>query len=153
MMVLTFNVFLFLAMNVVVSSNSTPGKVMELPAPVPKPSISAAHSKVQGPSLPITYDFYDEDECMRRAIGAVEHMLLQTNSPSSGQQFEIEPTKKRNDVSLEIEPSKKRNAARMLYGNGKKRKVECNGESYKFSPVRSVVNLIHCLIPCTCVAS
>ena len=58
---------------------------MEQPAPMPKPSISAAHSKVQGPSLPITDEFYDEDECMRRAIGAVEHMLLQTNSPSSGQ--------------------------------------------------------------------
>ena len=38
----------------------------------------------------------------------------------------------------------------MLYGNDKKGKVECNGESYKFSPVQRVVNLIHCLIPCTC---
>ena len=67
------------------SSNSTPGKVMEQPTPMPKPSVSAAHSKVQGPSFQVTYEFYDEDECMRRAIGAVEHMLLQTNSPSFGQ--------------------------------------------------------------------
>ena len=60
---------------------------MDQPAPVRKPSVSAAHSKVQGPSLPVTYEFYDEDECMRRAIGAVEHMLLQTNFPSSGQHY------------------------------------------------------------------
>ena len=33
----------------------------------------------------VTDEIYDEDECMRRAIGTTEDVLLQTNSPSSAQ--------------------------------------------------------------------
>ena len=70
-------------MNVVVSSNTTPGKVTEKPAPTLLRTKSAANSKFHGRSLVVTDEIYDEDECMRRAIGTVEDVLLQTNSPSS----------------------------------------------------------------------
>ena len=70
-------------MNVVVSSNTTPGKVTDQPAPGLLRIESAANSKVHGHSLVVTEEIYDEDECMRKAIGTVEDVLLQTNSPSS----------------------------------------------------------------------
>ena len=70
-------------MNVVVSSNTTPGKVTDQPAPALLRTESVANSKVHGHSLVVTEEIYDEDECMRKAIGIVEDVLLQTNSPSS----------------------------------------------------------------------
>ena len=44
---------------------------------------SAANSKVHGRSSVILDEIYDEDECIRRAIGTVEDVLLETKSPSS----------------------------------------------------------------------
>ena len=70
-------------MNVVVSSNTTPGKVIDKPAPALLRTESAANSKVLGHSLVVTEEIYDEDECMRKAIGTVEDVLLETNSPTS----------------------------------------------------------------------
>ena len=65
-------------MNVVVSSNTTPGKVIDEPAPALLRTESGANSKVHVHSLVVTEEIYDEDECMRKAI-----VLLQTNSPTS----------------------------------------------------------------------
>ena len=70
-------------MNVVVLRNTTTGKTMDQPTPVLLRTESAANSKVLGLSLVVTEEIYDEDECMRKAIGTVEDVLLQTNSPTS----------------------------------------------------------------------
>ena len=70
-------------MMVVVSSNTTPGKVIDKPAPALLRTESAANSKVLGHSLVVTEEIYDEDECMRKAIGTIEDVLLETNSPTS----------------------------------------------------------------------
>ena len=70
-------------MNVVVSSNTTPGKVIDQPTLALLRTESTANSKVHGRSLVVIDEIYDEDECMRRAIGTVEDVLLQTNSPRS----------------------------------------------------------------------
>ena len=69
-------------MNVVVSSNTMTGKVIDQPTPAILRTESAANSKVHGRSLVIPDEIYDEDECMRKAIGTVEDMLIPTNSPS-----------------------------------------------------------------------
>ena len=74
-------------MNVVVSGNTTPGKVTNQPAPALLLIEFAANSKVDGRSLVVTDEIYDEDECMRRAIGTVEDVLLQTNSPCSAHSY------------------------------------------------------------------
>ena len=65
-------------MNVVVSSNTTLGKVIDQPTPTLLRIEYAANSKVHGHSLVVIEEVYDEDECMRKAI-----VLLQTNSPTS----------------------------------------------------------------------
>ena len=70
-------------MNVVVSSKSTLGKVIDQPGPALLRTESAANSKVHCHSLVVTEEIYNEDECMRKAIGIVEYVLLQTNSPTS----------------------------------------------------------------------
>ena len=70
-------------MMVVVSSNTTPGKVIDKPAPVLLRTESAANSKVLGHSLVVTQEIYAEDECMRKAIRTIEDVLLETNSPTS----------------------------------------------------------------------
>ena len=69
-------------MNVVVSRKTTPGKVTDQAVPVLLRIESVANSKVHVRSLVVTVEIYDEDECMRRVIGTVEDVLLQTNSPS-----------------------------------------------------------------------
>ena len=56
-------------MNVVVSRNTTLGKVTDQPAPVLLRTESIANSKVHGHSLVVTEEIYDEDECMRKVIG------------------------------------------------------------------------------------
>ena len=70
-------------MNVVVSSNTTPGKVIDKPGPALLRTESAANSKVHGRSLVVPDEVYDEDECMRKAIGTIEDVILETKSPSS----------------------------------------------------------------------
>ena len=70
-------------MNVVVSSNTTPGKVIDKPGPAILHTESATNSKVHGRSLVVPDEVYDEDECMRKAIGTVEDVMLETKSPSS----------------------------------------------------------------------
>ena len=70
-------------MMVVVSSNTTPRKVMDQPTPALLRTDSAANSKVHGHSLVVTEVIYDEDECMRKAIGTVEDVLLETNTRTS----------------------------------------------------------------------
>ena len=70
-------------MNVIVSSNTTLGKVIDQPAPTLLRREFAANSKVHGHSLVVTEEIYDEDECMRKAIGTVEDVLLETSSPTS----------------------------------------------------------------------
>ena len=62
-------------MNVVVSSNTTLGKVIDQPTPVLLRTEFVANSKVHNRSLVVTKEIYDDDECMRRSIGAVEDML------------------------------------------------------------------------------
>ena len=69
-------------MNVLVSSNTTQGKVIDEPAPGLLRTESTANSKVHSHSLVVTEENYDEDECMRKVIGTVEDVLLQTNSPT-----------------------------------------------------------------------
>ena len=94
----------------------------------------------------VTDEIYDEDECMRRTIGTVEDVLLQTNSPSSARLDCVNRnancgcTSNLWNVGILLisyvsikEPTKKRIAARKLYGKGKKCKVDCCGGSYKFS--------------------
>ena len=70
-------------MNVVVSSNTTLGKVIDKPSPVILRTKSIANSKVHGRSLVVPDEVYDEDECMRKAIGIIEDVILETKSPSS----------------------------------------------------------------------
>ena len=70
-------------MNVLVSSNTTQGKVIDEPAPGLLRTESTANSKVHSHSLVVTEEIYDEDKCMRKAIGTIKDVLLQTNSPSS----------------------------------------------------------------------
>ena len=77
---------------------------------------------------------------MRRAIGIVEHVLFQTNSPSSAQPDILKGNANcvftsnflfvcillNFYVSIK-EPTKKHNATRKLYIKGKKCKVDCCG--------------------------
>ena len=53
---------LILAMNVVVSDNTTPGKAIDQPTPMHLRTKSASNSKVRGRSLAVTHKSYNEDE-------------------------------------------------------------------------------------------
>ena len=70
-------------MNVVVSDSTTPGKGIDQPNPMLWRTKSTANSKVWARSLTVTHESYNEDECMRNALGIVEHLTTKTDSPSS----------------------------------------------------------------------
>ena len=70
-------------MNVVVSSNTTPGKVIDKLGPALLRPESTPNAKVHGHSLVVLDEVYNEDECMRKAIGTIEDVILETKSLSS----------------------------------------------------------------------